>query len=499
MAMVNTINPMTLNPNAKDSRWLTLEVCREYQRNKCTRTENECKFAHPPPHVEVQNGRVVACFDSIKGKCQRKDPPCKYLHPPQHLREQLLQNGRNNLILKSLHLQAALHHPQVVPGLIPMGASMKTVPPAGGKPMAYPTAVMPGQIPYVAAATSQSRPTHVSHPASFVSFATSSSATARAGPHYLSSVPTSAVHQYSPYGLPTVTMPGGDGTMVTQQMQGVISTPIPTKTRPDRLEVGRPTLSCSDYWVYGSQRVSDSGEAACEPPLSDSLLLGSHQVCREFQRGTCSRQPSDCRYAHPTENVTVDSGDNQVTVCMDFVKNKCTRDSCRYFHPPAHLQSQIKAAQQRANAAAPPSGSGGPPQGVPQQMLVPPYKRMAIDGSLGKSGIPMYQPTIQTSPYQQATLMHLQQQPYIPSHIAEKSCPKPTQTIFHKLLDTLPLCRDFRAGLCDRPTCRMVHVLEDVETTEDGRVVVCRDSVRNACKRALCKYYHIPVPLPPST
>ena len=47
-----------------------------------------------------------------------------------------------------------------------------------------------------------------------------------------------------------------------------------------------------------------------------------------------------------------------------------------------------------------------------------------------------------------------------------------------------------------QPVCACVS---DVETTEDGRVVVCRDSVRNACKRALCKYYHIPVPLPPST
>ncbi|BFZ06119.1 hypothetical protein BsWGS_09158 [Bradybaena similaris] len=94
------------NPGAKDSRWLTLEVCREFQRSKCSRTDLECKFAHPPPHVEIQNGRVVACFDSIKGKCQRKDPPCKYLHPPQHLREQLLQNGRNNLILKNLQIQA---------------------------------------------------------------------------------------------------------------------------------------------------------------------------------------------------------------------------------------------------------------------------------------------------------------------------------------------------------------------------------------------------------
>jgi len=50
----------------KDSRWLTLEVCREHVRRRCTRSDDECRFAHPPPHVEVQNGRVVCCFDSIK-------------------------------------------------------------------------------------------------------------------------------------------------------------------------------------------------------------------------------------------------------------------------------------------------------------------------------------------------------------------------------------------------------------------------------------------------
>ena len=45
-------------------------------------------------------------FLSFQGKCQRKEPPCKYLHPPQHLKEQLLQNGRNNLIIKNLQYQA---------------------------------------------------------------------------------------------------------------------------------------------------------------------------------------------------------------------------------------------------------------------------------------------------------------------------------------------------------------------------------------------------------
>ncbi|VDK89183.1 unnamed protein product [Onchocerca ochengi] len=52
--------------NVKDSRWLQLEVCREFQRGQCSRSDVECKFAHPPPHVDVQNGRVTACYDSIK-------------------------------------------------------------------------------------------------------------------------------------------------------------------------------------------------------------------------------------------------------------------------------------------------------------------------------------------------------------------------------------------------------------------------------------------------
>ena len=56
----------------KDTRWLTLEVCREFQRNKCNRSENECKFAHPPAHVEVTNGKVIACYDSLKVSVKKK-------------------------------------------------------------------------------------------------------------------------------------------------------------------------------------------------------------------------------------------------------------------------------------------------------------------------------------------------------------------------------------------------------------------------------------------
>jgi muscleblind protein len=62
VALLNVSNLLS----QKDSRWLQLEVCREFQRNKCSRSDTECKFAHPASNVEVQNGRVTACYDSIK-------------------------------------------------------------------------------------------------------------------------------------------------------------------------------------------------------------------------------------------------------------------------------------------------------------------------------------------------------------------------------------------------------------------------------------------------
>ncbi|TNN02976.1 hypothetical protein fugu_000005 [Takifugu bimaculatus] len=88
---------MALNiSSVRDTKWLTLEVCRQFQRGNCSRSNEECKFAHPPKSCQVENGRVIACFDSLKGRCSREN--CKYLHPPSHLKTQLEINGRNNLI-----------------------------------------------------------------------------------------------------------------------------------------------------------------------------------------------------------------------------------------------------------------------------------------------------------------------------------------------------------------------------------------------------------------
>ena len=48
----------------------------------------------------------------------------------------------------------------------------------------------------------------------------------------------------------------------------------------------------------------------------------------------------------------IDTTDNTVTVCMDYIKSRCSREKCKYFHPPAHLQAKIKTSQQQVSQTA---------------------------------------------------------------------------------------------------------------------------------------------------
>lgn len=150
MSYPSYVNPQVLTMfnvstllNQKDSRWLQLEVCREFQRQKCTRSDCECKFAHPPPNVEVQNGRVTACYDSIKGRCNREKPACKYFHPPQHLKDQLLINGRNHLALKNALAQQMQQ--QIIPGQMPTVGLPQFASPYASVPLTY-SPYLPGLV-----------------------------------------------------------------------------------------------------------------------------------------------------------------------------------------------------------------------------------------------------------------------------------------------------------------------------------------------------------------
>uniref|UniRef100_W5M7H4 Muscleblind-like splicing regulator 2 n=1 Tax=Lepisosteus oculatus TaxID=7918 RepID=W5M7H4_LEPOC len=319
---------MALNiTSIRDTKWLTLEVCRQFQRGTCSRPDEECKFAHPPKSCQVENGRVIACFDSLKGRCTREN--CKYLHPPAHLKTQLEINGRNNLIQQKT---AAAMLAQQMQFMIP-GTAMQPVP-------TFPVTQGLGTNPGIS---------------------------------------------YAPYLTPVTP---GVGLVPTEMLP---STPV---------------------IVPGSPPVTVQGSASTQKLLRTDKL----EVCREFQRGNCARGETDCRFAHPSDSAMIDTSDNTVTVCMDYIKSRCSREKCKYFHPPAHLQAKIKAAQHQANQAAVAAQAAAAAMflmAFPPGVLQPLPKRPALEKSNGTSTV--FNPSVLH--YQQALANAQLQQPtaFIPT------------------------------------------------------------------------------------
>ena len=73
-------------------------------------------------------------------------------------------------------------------------------------------------------------------------------------------------------------------------------------------------------------------------------------MCSEFQHGQCFYTAETCQFAHPQAHCPLDA-DGLVTVCVDYVKGKCLRETCKYFHPPDHLVAQLKAVKAQSAAA----------------------------------------------------------------------------------------------------------------------------------------------------
>ncbi|CAD7960355.1 unnamed protein product [Amoebophrya sp. A25] len=58
---------------------------------------------------------------------------------------------------------------------------------------------------------------------------------------------------------------------------------------------------------------------------------------------------------------------------------------------------------------------------------------------------------------------------------------------------TLPICRQFERGECDKAACKWAHVeMYDNVRRIRGEVQVCGDFLRNACNRIDCKFFHAP-------
>ncbi|XP_073346850.1 muscleblind-like protein 1 isoform X8 [Pagrus major] len=328
---------MALNmAHMRDTKWLTLEVCREFQRGTCSRSDQECKFAHPAKSCQVDNGRVIACFDSLKGRCSREN--CKYLHPPPHLKTQLEINGRNNLIQQK-NMAMLAQQMQLANAMIP-GTQLP---------------------PMVRGHTRMNIPQLLHTPMFSVSPGLATNASAAAA----------AAAAFNPY-----------------------LSPVSPGLMPQEIMPSTPVLMASSPNV---SQVPNAAAAAAQKLLRTDRL----EVCREYQRGNCSRGENDCRFAHPADSTMIDTNDNTVTVCMDYIKGRCSREKCKYFHPPAHLQAKIKAAQHQVNQA-----TAAAAMGIAPNVMAPLPKRAALEKANGASamfntGMLQYQQALASMQFQQ--------------------------------------------------------------------------------------------------
>ncbi|XP_056337114.1 muscleblind-like protein 1 isoform X4 [Danio aesculapii] len=315
----------------RDTKWLTLEVCREFQRGTCARSDAECKFAHPAKSCQVENGRVIACFDSLKGRCSREN--CKYLHPPPHLKTQLEINGRNNLIQQK-NMAMLAQQMQIANAIMP-GSQLQPMPMFSVTP----------------------------------SLATNASAAAAAA----------AAAAFNPY-----------------------LGPVSPGLMPAEILPSAPVLMAGSPAVASVPSAANAAAAAASAAAAQKLLRTDRlEVCREYQRGNCSRGETDCRFAHPADSTMIDPSDNTVTVCMDYIKGRCSRDKCKYFHPPAHLQAKIKATQHQVNQA-----TAAAAMGIPHSVMPPLPKRPALEKANGatsmfSTGMLQYQQALANMQFQQ--------------------------------------------------------------------------------------------------
>ncbi|XP_060623670.1 muscleblind-like protein 1 isoform X8 [Anolis sagrei] len=358
----------------RDTKWLTLEVCREFQRGTCSRPDTECKFAHPSKSCQVENGRVIACFDSLKGRCSREN--CKYLHPPPHLKTQLEINGRNNLIqqknMAMLAQQMQLAN-AMMPGapLQPVNHIPQTFQKRGGEGSAY---FIDTDSIYQYQTLKQEECSPSGTPGSVLVCTPLHEPMFSVAP----SLATNASTAFNPYLGPV--SPG----LVPAEI-------LPTAPM---LVAGNPGVP-----------VPAAAAAAAQKLMRTDRL----EVCREYQRGNCNRGENDCRFAHPADSAMIDTNDNTVTVCMDYIKGRCSREKCKYFHPPAHLQAKIKAAQYQVNqAAAAQAAATAAAMGIPQAVLPPLPKRPALEKTNGatavfNTGIFQYQQALANMQLQQHT------------------------------------------------------------------------------------------------
>ncbi|CAB1328065.1 unnamed protein product, partial [Coregonus sp. 'balchen'] len=181
--------------------------------------------------------------------------------------------------------------------------------------------------------------------------------------------------------------------MLAQQMPFMFpgTTMQPTMSFPISQGLGsNPGLSYAPYLTHMTHSMGMMPTEMLQPSTQSIIVPGSPPCSMQSSSSNqkllrTDKLETDCRFAHPSDSPMIDTSDNTVTVCMDYIKSRCSREKCKYFHPPAHLQAKIKAAQHQANQTAVAVQAAA--MAFPHGCLQPLPKRPALEKSNGASSL----------------------------------------------------------------------------------------------------------------
>ncbi|CAI7994459.1 Muscleblind-like protein 3 [Geodia barretti] len=246
------------------------------------------------------------------------------------------------------------------------------------------------------------------------------------------------------------------------------SPPATNGTEPLRGEINRVSHSNSPSSPAlptevenGAAVAQNSAEAATTtvPRRERDSSWLELETCREHLRQTCPRQADECRYAHPDPGIYVKEG--RVTCCYDFLKDRCFREKCRYFHPPLHIKERLVSAGKQFGA-----------------MMSNLY---VVQGNMGP-----------TNPHLGASLPLMGPIIYSPDGRVMSAAPPSLvpNTPYGMGAERMDVCPYFAQGKCINPACHMIHPEPHVRLNLDATITVCRDFVRGGCWREKCRYFH---------
>ncbi|KAJ6807231.1 zinc finger CCCH domain-containing protein 28-like isoform X1 [Iris pallida] len=238
---------------------------------------------------------------------------------------------------------------------------------------------------------------------------------------------------------------------------------------PTRKRVRSPTPSSPSSTYNSNDPDSDgdrddrttsagSGKRRRGPSAFSDIFV---EVCKDFVRGGCRRAEIDCKFAHPHSAVSILK--DKVVACVDSLRNKCFRGrSCKYYHPPAHIQESLLKSF-----------------GV-EDPKVPEVCKDFIRGRCLR--------TEKDCRFAHQSL--LDQHAIVCLDFIHGRCERKSCRYSHVLVPEITqrqVCQDFLRGRCERNSCRYSHVL----VPEITQPKVCQDFMRGRCERRSCRYIHI--------